>query len=399
VHPTPESLKAEQARHARMIERAAERARILLAAACAACGDLAKRDPKSLHRLLPKLGTTGIDYDEWGTTLRVRKAEKAFATPVELKKALATIELPAIAIALGLEAQIDPAKTYSRIKGALPLEDTHFAPNFLEAYIQKALKPFVSRILAAMPERDIERAFIAGKIAIDDPLAARVPVRAIAKANLDYVHRDDVDVFLENHPIGADDAALVKLLGEIGLQDTHAALAFRAVLVDRFANAQYEPAMAVALKLHTAGIDGGFRLLLALGHVPTLEAELAKLPKVKFTPKFDRHHTKPELRPAIDAGYALGPETATSRFAPYFTKKAIASERGAVIAHDILVGGSLRSELTDPGWPDLLAPLAADKRLGPVVRPYLPRPKAAPSSKKAPKASAKPARSRSDRGR
>lgn len=74
---------------------------------------------------------------------------------------------------------------------------------------------------------------------------------------------------------------------------------------------------------------------------------------------------------AIDAGFALDPKTATDRFARYFTAKAVASERGAVLAHDILVGGSLRSELTDPRWPEVLAPLAKDKRLGPVVKPYL----------------------------
>jgi hypothetical protein len=103
----------------------------------------------------------------------------------------------------------------------------------------------------------------------------------------------------------------------------------------------------------------------------------------------------PELRAAIAAGFALDPDHASERFAGWFTARAVASERGAKIAHDILRGGQglvtehdgtvLRTAQgrlldCDVGWVTLLEPLRAHPRLGALVRSLVAG-NAAPKSK------------------
>jgi len=125
--------------------------------------------------------------------------------------------------------------------------------------------------------------------------------------------------------------------------------------------------------------------LFALGDRATLEEVAAALaPTVKaLRITWDPHHTTDELRDPIRAAFARAPERATEAFAPYFTPKALASEKGAKVALDILLLGErvvvdhhgTRLETSDPSWlerdprwGEVLARLTTHARLGPTAR-------------------------------
>ncbi len=399
-----------------MVPRAAERADALVAGARAACLGLHRFDAKRLFAALGRLGMTGTAYDDWGTTMEEVPASELFQNGAALAKACAGEDLRAIAISLGLLAQVAPEEAYALVQSALPLDTTHFAPNYLEAYIQRALHSVIDRVQEGAPADAVEKDFVAGKLrpeAIPSALAARIPVEALGAAAsgpaLGYLHHDEAKIFLQKHPVWSDLAGLTRLLDLVGDGTSHAASAFSSVLFDRLGQERHGPSIEVALRLraaHAGKVAGvasligasAFQHLLLLRHAPTLEAELAQLTaraaKVKA---FDGHHTIPELRGPIAAGFALGPETASARFASWFAPKAVASARGAKVAHDILRGGQgivtdhdgtkLNAPLgafldADPGWLALLEPLRGHALLGKLVKSILGGPAKEPAAKK-----------------
>ncbi len=303
------TISAEEARtdrRARMIAAAAARADVLLAAARAACEALSKLPPARVLAALEPLGETGTDYDEWQTTMEELPAATLFAGNADLQTALRTNDPRALAVALGVLAQIDPARTYALVRNALPLESTHFAPNYVEAYIQRALEPVLDRILVAIPPEDLAEMFASGRLVLERIPAAQVAQLAVLAVGetargpaLGYVDRDDAEAFLAKHPCWTEPAA---------------------------------------------------------------------------------------LRGPIAAGFALDPATASSRFGAWLTPKAVATESGATIAHDILRAGlgimtdhdgtRLASGYgsfldVDPRWGEVLEPLAQHPRLGTLVRSSL----------------------------
>ncbi len=388
-----------------MIPAAAARADVLVAAAQRACDWLATADPSALLGSLESLGTTGVDYDEWGTTLEETDASALWDSPEALRADLRARTYPALAIAPALLTLLDGGAAFSLVRGALPLDDTHFAPNYLEAWIQRGLEGVIDRLQADTPEDELLEMFLAGRLVLEKipaELARRLPIEAVAEAvrgdALGYVHRDDALAFLEKHPAWGDPAALTALYEALGSSGSHAACAFDGVLTDRLIADRYAPATDVAarrLAVHQAFASGARsvmahsarRLLFALGHRPTLEAEAEKLDaltKRRFA--WDAHHTIAELRAPLAAAFALDPAHASARFAPRFAADAVASAHGAKLAHDILraglgvitdhhgtvLGSGLGTYLgADPGWVALLEPLRKHTRLGPLVRSIL----------------------------
>lgn len=388
-----------------MIPAAAARADVLVAAAQRACDWLSTADPKPLLVELEALGTTGTDYDDWGTTLEETEASDLWDSPAALRADLKARTYPALAVAPALLALLDGDAAFSLLRNALPLESTHFAPNYLEAWIQRALEPVVDRLQAYTPANELVEMFLAGRLILEKippELAKQLPIETVAEGvrgdALGYVHRDDALVFLERHPAWSDPAALTALYDALGESSSHAADAFDVVLVDRLIADRYAPAAEVAVRrfaMHQAyesGSRSGMassarRLLFALRHRPTLEAEAAKLDAyANKRVTWDSHHTIPELRAPLAAAFALDPAHASDRFAPRFAAKGVASAHGAKIAHDILraglgmitdhhgtvLGSGLGTYLhADPGWVALLEPLRKHVRLGPLVRKVL----------------------------
>jgi hypothetical protein len=395
-----------------MIPRAQERADVLVEAARASCTLLlaalraGTTDGAKLHASLELLGVTGTPYDEWGVTrCDEAPARSLFADPDALVAALEEPSYVALAVAPALLVTLDAAKAFELVSAALPLESTHFAPNYLEAYIQRGLLAVLDALQLAAPCSQIEAAFRLGRFVIEKipaEMAKEIPLAAIADAvksdALGYIHRDDVQAFLSVHPIADDLAGYTSLLEALGTSHTHAALAFRTALVDRLVRERYAPAAEVAARVR-AGVDRDHhygaqvsdplrRLLFALRHRPTLEEEAGRLDALVANKElpFDPHHTIDELRAPLAAGFALDPEHASTRFAPFFALSAVESPHGAKVAHDILragqglttdhagtvLGSGLGSFLdADPGWRELLAPLAKHKQLGRLVKGIL----------------------------
>src|SRR5262249_51765662 len=101
---------------------------------------------------------------------------------------------------------------------------------------------------------------------------------------------------------------------------------------------------------------------------------------------WDPHHVDSDLRPAIRAGFALGPADAASRFARWF--EAVDGDAAAKVAHDIWMlglGVAVHHDGThlatgdgdmldgDPGWMVVAARFAHHPRLGPTARGLLKR--------------------------
>lgn len=398
--------EARAGRRARMIPKAAARADVLGAAASAACEALAGAPLERAHAALAELGRTGVGYDEWCTTVETEPASRAFAGVDDLRRALASKEPRALAVALGLLAHVDPTRTYALVRAALPLDDTDFAPNYLESYIQASLAATLDRVVGAPPPDDFAEMFAAGRLALEKIPAgwvARLSVDQVAGAargsDLGYVHRDEAGAFLSRHPAWSDGEQLAALYRALGVATSHAALAFGSCVVDRLIELRHEPAGAAAAEIHAATADAeagprsllaqdAFRLVVALRHRPTLERVFAELDLRARGRRlrFDPHHTRPELRAPIAAGFAIDPASASSRFAAWLAPRAVASEHGAAIAHDVLrAGQGLMSDHdgtrlatghgaffdADPGWREVLGALLDHPRLGPLARAAL----------------------------
>lgn len=395
--------EARVGRRARMIPAAASRADVLGDAAAAACDALRDRPSAELFEGLAALGQTGVAYDEWCTTLETTDAAAAFASPDELAKALATRAPRALAVSLGLLAAVEPARVLALVRAALPLDDTHFAPNYLEAYIQRTVAAVLDRILGAAPPDDFPAMFAAGQLVLEKipaPWVARLSPEDIASAArsdaLGYVHRDEANVFLRKHPAWSDGVLLTELYRLLGDSRSHAALAMGGLAAERLLELGHAPAAEVAAELlaktedATAGPRSlvarwAFQVLVGLRHQPTRERVFAELDARVASAElsFDPSHTKPALRAPIAAGLALDPATAAARFAPYFTPAALATEAGATVAHDVLraaqglttdhqgtrLGTGHGSFLAaDPGWVGVVEGLVEHPRFGPLAR-------------------------------
>jgi hypothetical protein len=296
----------------------------------------------------------------------------------------------------------------------------------------------VERIFGALAARashaTLASLWLAGRAPIEhvpDAALAGVSLDALVTAVcddvIDYLHVDDARRFCAAHPGLRGLPECLALLERTGDADTHAANAISQHLVRVLARHGHAAAIPTLRRLRAAkeqGEGGAFTdALFALGDRETLEGIAAQLGAIakRVKPRWDPHHTLPELRESIRATFALHRERATEAFAPYFTPAAVRSEKGAKIALDVLLlgqgivfdhGGSvLRTGdvawlALDPRWGDVLAALAKHPRLGPRVRSlrkaYPPKDAPAPADRPARRAGAaggRRPRARSGQGR
>jgi hypothetical protein len=252
--------------------------------------------------------------------------------------------------------------------------------------------------LARAPARVVGELWLEGHIATDAVPEAAISttapaalVKAIGSGVLGYLHRDAAERVIGVHPALEKPAARMRLLEAIvTTRSTHASCAFGIALISELAAARHRPLLPVLRRLRTHRDFGGSAMdaLIALADRETLQALADGLATraAKLKPRFDLHHTTPELRDPIRAVYALDPAASASAFAPYFTKKALARDWGAKIAADILMlgqglitdhrgtklgagGGNMIAR--DPSWRDVLAELVGHPRLGPLAKSLL----------------------------
>jgi hypothetical protein len=284
---------------------------------------------------------------------------------------------------------------------ALPIDE--LVAHVREFDFTGGLDEEVARIFAAVaraPAATLAELWLAGRApdtVLTDEVIALVPIDALVRAlredALGWMHADDAGRFCAAHPALGSVEASLDLLARVGDVDAHAARAFTTHLV-RVVTAQRHAAAVPVLRRLRSSAGGSADLftdaLFRLGDAETLDEVAATLaPTVqRIRPRWDPHHTTPELREPVRAVFARARERSAAAFAPYFTKAALASEKGAKVALDILLLGQgtivdhdgtvLRKPgedwlSLDPGWQDVLAGLGAHPRLGPTAKRLLRR--------------------------
>jgi hypothetical protein len=362
-----------------------------------ACILVLKRDPNEVFDTVVALQlSVGTSWSEIGTTMTYVWPRELFTDAADLRAKLEQRTREARLVAFPALAALDLDAAAPLFARSLPLDFASSHQVSFEGNLYRGLWLRYQAIGERLPPSTFAELFLAGRFALSglsDAQVAAIPyepfVQAVARNRAPY-------------PGNGDAERVVKLLPALATLDGQGALAERIakstgdfardlfpVLMRNLVAAKHPSATAAALQyLERMGPEYPYALSLifAVDHRPTIERIAAELPArvAAFKPsEWDPHHSARELVPAIRAAYALGPETATDRFAAFFDPKRVADDVGSKVAWDIwmlgegklvdhdgtrLGTGDRPMVGRDPRWAPIAARLANHPRLGKAAR-------------------------------
>ncbi len=342
----------------------------------------------------------GIDYNEHGVTSTYVPLAEHFADIRALREALDRHAFEARPAAILLLARIDPAALLPHWRAMSSLSKRGFYAMSWAGGVAQAATHVWYAMIALLPPDELGEMFLRGETSlrgVPDDVLARLPVARIVAAIRDRaiagLDHDDAKR-LASHPELTSVEARTRVLGEL-LALPKAAIARYALinnLIEQLGESRDERALPVLLAA-SQDEDPRFRAradsaLITMRHMPSLDrigrgvAEAA----AKGVLKWDPHHVAPELQRPIQAVFAVDPETAVDRFAPYLTDDALKAESNAKLVNDILsvgrgllvahhgvriASGNATWIDADARWREVCGRLATHARLGPVVSPLL----------------------------
>ena len=369
----------------------ADDARILDDIALRACALVEKIGDEQLFATASTLEiSVGTDWSSAGTSMTYKLPRDLFASASGLRQALARRTREARLTAFPVLAVLDAAAAAPLFGESTRLRHENAHAVSYEANLVRNLWARWQELMALQPPALPAELWLAGKFrfeALTDEQIAAVPAEAL-RERLPRLDSDALPRVLAAHPTLKSDEARVKLFEALVAERARGrALAVARVLVEGRHPRSADFARSF---LDTFGAEdwAAMDLVIATRDRPSLERVFDELAarRARRPLAWDPHHADADLRPAIRAGFALGPKDASARFAPYFA--AIASDEDAKIAHDIWLlgtGTAVNHDGTylptgdgdlldlDPGWMITAARFAHHPRLGPSARSLLRR--------------------------
>jgi len=354
-----------------------------------ACVAIAARDPAEVWAALKKLDVpVDTAFEANSGAERWVLPKEAFPKRTDFERELRQRSARARVAAFPLLADLDPSAAVPLFVEAARLDLTNSIVGTLEAELSRSV--WARWKALDVPPSLFAELFLAGRFsmeALSDAQLAAIPFDALADAivgdNLPYPGHEDAQRLVRVRPELANlerAGALAERLAEV---DGNFARELLPWLLEVLFRAKHPSGERAALKFaeREGPTPQAVAFVIAARHVPTLERWFGTLQCRRL--KWDPHHLDLEYAPAIRAGYALDPASASVRFRPFFESKAVRSDAGAKLAHDIwlvgqgtlvdhrgtrLVTGSGDLLSADPRWAEIARPLAKHRRLGPMAR-------------------------------
>jgi hypothetical protein len=356
-----------------------------------ACDLIASESDDRLFTALGALeASVGTDWSSLETSMTYKLPRDLFPDAASFRRALDDRTHEARLTAFPLLAALDPERAAPLFAKSLWLKHEGAHAVSYQANLVRNLWTRWEDLIGRLPPELPGELWLAGKFrfeALTDAQVAALPGAKLEKAR-SWVDSDDWPRILELHPFfRGDDARIALYEGFLADDERDHALAVVRALVASGHERRAELARGF---LDAFGPDdwASVNLVIETDDRRSLEQIFGELEArlQKKTLDWDPHHTDPDLRPAIRAGFALGPADASSRFARWFEE--VSDDTAAKVAHDIWMlglGTAVDHDGTllgtgdgdmldkDPGWMITAARLAHHPRLGKTAQALLER--------------------------
>jgi hypothetical protein len=393
---SPESAPAFDFRYPRRVQEDKNgmqlgEARALDDIARDACDLITRESDDRLFTALTALeASVGTDWSSFETSMTYKLPRDLFPDAASFRKALDERTHEARLTAFPLLAALDPERAAPLFAKSLWLKHEGAHAVSYQANLVRNLWTRWEDLIGRLPPELPGELWLAGKFrfeALTDAQVSALPADKLETAR-SSVDSDDWPRILELHPaFRGDDARIALYKAFLAEEERDQALAVVRALVASRHERRTELARGF---LEAFGPDdwASVNLVIETDDRRSLEeifGELeARLSKKKLD--WDPHHTDPDLRPAIRAGFALGPGDASSRFARWFED--VPDDSAAKLAHDIWmlgIGTAVDHDGTrlgtgdgdmldkDPGWMITAARFAHHPRLGKTAHALLER--------------------------